>query len=994
MQGLNQFLFDSFKKGLLNTDPVTFCEENLTLDGKPFRINNNGYKPFSDIYRYIGVTALEPNSKPVVLVKSRQIGATTMCSALECFFGASGVFGTANRPPMRVMHCFPHAEWAQIYTKTKLNAMIVGAKKDSANKGKTSVIESKLDKSAPSNDSMSYKQFVNGNHIQIEGTGLTGDRLRGRQLCLETELPTPKGFIKLKDLKEGDELFDENGQICRVTKLHPIQESPESYRITFDDDTVVDACAEHLWVTYTKRDRINISKGKKVEPKIKNTKEILDTLKSDKWGENNHSVPNCLPVQYPEKSLLIDPYLFGLWLGDGNRAAQIETADPEILSKFECHVIKSSINHIGSFSLSPSKSRSYRIKDLSTNLRKLSLVYNPCPSKRDVEDGYYHKYIPEDYMYASFEQRLALLQGLMDSDGTIYKDGRCEFVQVRERLAYDVYYLVLSLGIKAKIRPRKSFRYEVQYKDRFRITFSTDLPVFGLKRKLERIRQQTQFKVKQRFIKSIEPIAPKPMRCITVDSPSHLYLITRQYIPTHNTIDCLFIDECQDTTGTALSNITKSLTTAKYGDKGIKVFFGTPKQKGSEFWGLWQSASQQYYYLGCEGCDKYFPLYTPGTNDWENIWIEDSLPEDHKSHGYIVKCIHCGFEQDKRDASERGKWIDINPEKNAKYIGFHLNMLYMPFFTRQDILNEKPENHPINTERAYQNEVLGEFYSGDSSPISLDELITNCGDTNRAMRSRISPSENKLVFLGVDWGKKIDVDQLAELDRGRIHQGQSFSSVVILSVEKTNPNILNLEFTDLLKSNDPDYKKLYIDEVMRRYSVTLAVGDIGYANDLTYKLQQEHGDKYLASMAVGNIKNHVQFIDDVFPKEIRFEKDYFLSEIFEILKKGRIRLPLKQYDRMSFFLQQCTSMEIKHKMDRGGNIKINYSKGVLPNDSLMSALNAYLAYKFHITSGFNLTHPNSIDKRKNNGKPDKMISVYLPEMSPGKRGNLNRFGSR
>jgi hypothetical protein len=100
-------LFDQLRDGFLSIDPVAFCERYLTLDGKPFRLNGNGYKPFADIYRYIGVKALERDSKPVVLVKGRQVGATTMAAALELFFMTSGTFGVGGRPPMRIIHAFP-----------------------------------------------------------------------------------------------------------------------------------------------------------------------------------------------------------------------------------------------------------------------------------------------------------------------------------------------------------------------------------------------------------------------------------------------------------------------------------------------------------------------------------------------------------------------------------------------------------------------------------------------------------------------------------------------------------------------------------------------------------------------------------------------------------------------------------------------------------------------------------------------------------------------
>src|SRR6185312_1964680 len=158
---------------------------------------------------------------------------------------------------IRVIHAFPQLELAAAYSKTKLNPMITSSKPlEDLEKAKPgikvkSIMQSLMDQTSATNDSLHFKQFVGGNHIWVESTGLTGDRLRGRQLCLETELPTPDGFVKLKDLKEGDKLFDENGNICNITKLHPINYSPESYRIFFDDGTTVDACADHLWLTYT-----------------------------------------------------------------------------------------------------------------------------------------------------------------------------------------------------------------------------------------------------------------------------------------------------------------------------------------------------------------------------------------------------------------------------------------------------------------------------------------------------------------------------------------------------------------------------------------------------------------------------------------------------------------------------------------------------------------------------------------------------------------------
>lgn len=933
----NKDLFEELKNQLLMIDPVSFVERYLTLDGKKFSLHNNGYKPFADIYRYIGIKALEPTAKPVILVKGRQVGGTTMAGALEMYFMGSGMFGVGDKPPIRVIHAFPQLELAAAYSKTKLNSMILSSVQTGEAKAGTkpkSYMQSLLDTSSATNDSLHFKQFVNGNHIWIESTGLDADRIMGRQLCLETELATPHGFIKLKDLKENDQLFDEKGNICNVIKLHPINLSPESYRITFDDGTIVDACAEHLWLTSTKKDR-----NGKIAPTVKNTKEIFETLKSN--GENNHSIQCSKPLNYEEKELELDPYLLGLWLGDGDRAGRIESADPEIFSNFEHRIIPSSINHKSNFGIS--KSNSYRVIGLTASLTKLGLIKN---THNKIGD-FYNKYIPEIYMHGSFAQRLSLLQGLLDTDGHCDKNGNIEFVQVREKIANQVYDLVLSLGIKAYFYKRDSWRYNIQYKDKYRIRFKTNLPVFRMKRKLNRIKKDST-KTTNRFICNVEKIESKAMRCITVDSPSHLFLITRNNIPTHNTADVIFFDEVQKTTGQAIGNALKILNTAKYGrsSKGVQVFFGTPRRKGSDFHKMWQSSSQRYYYLGCESCEKHFPLYTPGSDDWEKIWL----------HGFIVKCTHCGFEQDKRQAAERGKWVGLKDpgDEDCKMVGFHINQIYMPTFTREDLMSEKPGTHPINTERTFQNEVLGEFFQGDTSPITPEEIREACADVGRKFRNVIDKNEEQMVVMGIDYGARSDAEQMANPE-GSSARGQSYSTAVVLSI--TGPGILSIEFATKFKRNDPESKKGLIDQLMRKYSINLAVGDIGYSNDFSNTLHNEYGDRYLVSRAHSKVNDHVKYRQDAFPKEIIFERDYYIADLYEKMKRGMIRFPFGDYEKIAWLIEHCASMEIKPSISKTGDPTIHYIKGSTPNDGFMALLNAYIAYKFIISKGFTTHNP-------------------------------------
>jgi hypothetical protein len=175
-------LFLQLKDKILSLDPIYFIEKYLTLDGKPFRLNGNGYKPLADIYRYIGVKSLEPNAKPTIIVKGRQIGATTMASALEIYFMCSH-FGKNGKAPARVVHTFPLLDQAAAYSKTKLSQIInqaIVTDPDPKNPKQKNCIQNMMDHSSATNDSLHFKQFLNGNHLWLESLGLTGNRLIGK----------------------------------------------------------------------------------------------------------------------------------------------------------------------------------------------------------------------------------------------------------------------------------------------------------------------------------------------------------------------------------------------------------------------------------------------------------------------------------------------------------------------------------------------------------------------------------------------------------------------------------------------------------------------------------------------------------------------------------------------------------------------------------------------------------------------------------------------
>jgi hypothetical protein len=415
------------------------------------------------------------------------------------------------------------------------------------------------------------------------------------------------------------------------------------------------------------------------------------------------------------------------------------------------------------------------------------------------------------------------------------------------------------------------------------------------------------------------------------------------------TADVIFYDETQDITGEAIGNTVEMLKQAKYGRSpgGVQVYFGTPKKKGSNFHKIWLASSQQYYYLGCENCKDYFPLYTPESDEWEKIWIR----------GFIVKCTHCGCEQDKRLAAERGKWVATRDmyDPETKLVGFHINQFYMPHIKREDIDAEKPGISPTNTDKKFKNEVLGEFYHGDSSPITAEEIIEICGDREKKMRARILPGEEQMVVMGIDYGLKADVERLTD-DSKKHGPGQSYTTAVILSVK--GPNFFHVECALKFPKNDPSSKRSIIDTLMRQYSVNITVGDIGFSNDFSHDLHTTYGDKYIVSRAQSKLNGYAKFDKDQFPKLITFERDHYIAEMIELLKKGNIKFPLGgNFDMIDWLIQHCASMELKPSISKFGDPTIHYVKGSTPNDGFMALLNAYLGYKFFVTKGFSINNP-------------------------------------
>ena len=290
---------------------------------------------------------------------------------------------------------------------------------------------------------------------------------------------------------------------------------------------------------------------------------------------NNYSIRVAAPLQAADADLLVPPYTLGAWLGDGSSATgAITTADAEILSEIEnegevvwimpstvkgasprqriervCLLAQTSpcsptakviarglcATHLaaerrhGRLQQWPTRPRdtvtrarvaSYSVGGLKVRLRQIGVLGS--------------KHIPANYLRASEVQRRALLAGLLDTDGYCGKQGNIEYYSASERLARDVHHLAATLGYKPSLRSKTARLNGRDCGIAWTVAFTTADKVFRLPRKVARQVPRERSTACHRYITAIRPVPSVPVRCIAVDSPSHLYLVGESCIPTHN----------------------------------------------------------------------------------------------------------------------------------------------------------------------------------------------------------------------------------------------------------------------------------------------------------------------------------------------------------------------------------------------------------------------------------------------------------------------------
>ncbi|MFJ6611933.1 helicase-related protein [Streptomyces sp. NPDC091289] len=352
---------------------------------------------------------------------------------------------------------------------------------------------------------------------------LQGEVGSGKAQPLDSLVLTPGGFKPMGELRVGDEVVVPAGEVAIVDGVFP-QGEREVWRLLLSDGSSVECDDEHLWIVGTS---CGWHRGQ--PPKVMTTREIrLDTFKAN--GSSKWYIPVATPVDLGDDGALpLDPYLLGLLLGDGSfrHNLRLSTVDDEIHAAVGAAV--SPECHLAPVTGSPCD-YTIQLAERTGGMR------NPVIQVlRDL--GLWgltshDKFVPAFFKNTSIKNRLALLQGLLDTDGTIQADGlSVSFCSASLRLAEDVAWIVRSLGGRARVLPRKNaFNVSIALPDEF--------APFRLTRKAERVRPRPEYNTFRRGIRGVEHVGRKPVQCISVAHPSHAY-ITDHFTVTHNTMVAL-----------------------------------------------------------------------------------------------------------------------------------------------------------------------------------------------------------------------------------------------------------------------------------------------------------------------------------------------------------------------------------------------------------------------------------------------------------------------
>ena len=434
----------------------------------------------------------------------------------------------------------------------------------------------------------------------------------GKAQPLDAFVRTSEGWTLMQDVTTDTKVVCPDGTLASVVGVYP-QGKKDIYRVTFEDGRKTECCEEHLWKVYSK-DWKRTGNGWKVI----NLEEIISKLEMSSYKDRLYvELPS--PEIKPDTVLPIDPYVLGILLGDGHireGMTLLSTSDQFVVDEVtkllseDYELVKCGRSDQVSYDyriVKKERSNRWHPAELMTDLRSLNLTGTHSHTK----------FIPDLYINASASQKLSLIQGLMDSDGTVSENGSTSLCTTSLKMAYQAQEILRSLGALVKISIKNPyFTYNGERKEgkrayQLNIRIKDPKSLFRLSRKIDLCPSDYQYKDSLRLrICEIEYVGQKEAQCIAVDHPEHLY-ITDNYIVTHNTYADLLLATCVIPSSIAEVKIVISPKKAIHlvWEKTIKEVFKKPVT----FWvcdsGIKMPMEKtEYYIFNFEALDKAIEL--------------------------------------------------------------------------------------------------------------------------------------------------------------------------------------------------------------------------------------------------------------------------------------------------------------------------------------------------------------------------------------------------
>ena len=532
----------------------------------------------------------------------------------------------------------------------------------------------------------------------------------GKMEPVSSIIPTPNGYKRMGDIQIGDKVFGSDGKPCDVLNVFP-HKNKEIYEVTFSDGTKCECGLDHLWIVRTAN---NVRRNQGWQ--VKSLKEMIKTGFEWSNGKSNYhsykyEIPVTNAVEYQERQHYIHPYVLGMCIGDGNLCnGSVSISIPD----FEKESVKN---------ISERLNEEYKLnEDRSTNCPRYRIVHiknkigYPNRYIREIKrlnlnvHGNY-KFIPEEYKFDSIENRIELLKGLMDSDGSIRNGNKIGYYTNSEKLANDVAELVFSLGGIARVHSyhrKKNEKEVVEYHVMIQIKFNP----FRLTRKAEKY-NPTFKKYCVKKIVSAKYVRNEDAKCIEVNSYDNSYLTSNRYIVTHNTIQAI-VSSLESGCKKILVITTASLKSTWKREVSL---FEKPEDivviKGSK----WDGSTGKFTIINYDIVQNYYEI--PYENEYK-------IEEIQGKNGEVEKLKVPVMIKDKKTGKMVNKQVKSNKKNDIKKA-----LLNSPLFTSNFdcVIIDEAQKLSNNTSNRYK--VIYDFLR--KSDIKYVFLLTGTPLTNTPM---------------------------------------------------------------------------------------------------------------------------------------------------------------------------------------------------------------------------------------------------------------------